>query len=74
MLDNKSELGLYSEATPPGIISLIRKGIINRSRKTIDPGKAIVTSIGGSSRKDMRWVDRNPLIRVVEVECLEILW
>jgi len=71
MLKNKADLGWHSEATPPGIISLIRSGVINGSRKTINPGKAVVTSIGGSSREEMEWVDNNPSICLAEVDYLE---
>jgi 4-hydroxybutyrate CoA-transferase len=71
MLDKKCDLGWHSEATPPGIISLIRTGKINGSRKTINRGKAVVTSIGGSSQDEMEWVNRNPLIWLMEVEYLE---
>lgn len=71
MLNGKKDLGWHSEATPPGIINLIRNGVINGSRKTINTGKAVVTSIGGSSAEEMRWVHGNPSICLVEVDYLE---
>lgn len=71
MLNGKKDLGWHSEATPPGIINLIKQGVINGSRKTINTGKAVVTSIGGSSAEEMSWVHGNPSILVVEVDYLE---
>lgn len=71
MLDNKENLGYHSEATPPGIIGLVRKGVINGKCKTLHPGKVVVTSIGGSTREEMEWVDQNPLFYLVDVGYLE---
>jgi len=71
MLDGKHNLGWHSEATPPGIISLVRQGIINGRYKTLHQGKVVVTSIGGSTREEMEWVDNNPLFWLVDVAYLE---
>lgn len=71
LLSNKANLGYHSEATPPGIISLAKEGIINGRYKTINPGKLVVTSIGGSSIEEMQWVNNNPLVHLVDVEYLE---
>jgi 4-hydroxybutyrate CoA-transferase len=71
MLEGRKDLGYHSEATPPGVISLVKRGVINGSRKTLNPGKVIVTSIGGSTREEMEWVHMNPLFNLVDVEYLE---
>lgn len=71
ILDGKKDLGWHSEATPPGVISLVREGVINGRRKTLHPGKVVVTSIGGSSREEMQWVNNNPLFWLVDVAYLE---
>jgi len=71
MLAGKQDLGYHSEATPPGVISLIKEGVINGKRKTLNQGKAVVAAIGGSTRDEMEWVNNNPLFHVVEVDYLE---
>lgn len=71
LFDDKNDLGWHSEATPPGVVSLVRKGIINGRRKTLHQGKVVVTSIGGSSREEMQWVNNNPLFWLVDVAHLE---
>jgi len=71
IFSGKRDLGWHSEATPPGVISLIREGVINGSRKTLHPGKAVITSIGGASKEDMEWVTMNPLFMLVDVTYLE---
>jgi len=71
MLDGKRDIGYHSEATPPGIINLVREGVITGKYKTVNPGKVVVTSIGGSTRDEMEWVNGNPLFWLVEVDYLE---
>jgi 4-hydroxybutyrate CoA-transferase len=73
MLDGKQDIGYHSEATPRGIISLIREGVINGKRKSLNPGKVVVTSIGGGTREEMEWVHMNPLFLLVTYEYLEDL-
>ena len=71
MLDSKQDIGYHSEATPPGIITLVKKGVINGSRKTINTGKVTVTSLGGGSKEEMEWAANNPLFELVDVDYLE---
>lgn len=71
MLDGKNDLGWHSEATPPGIISRIRQGAITGKYKTLNQGKAVVTSIGGSGPEEMEWVNMNPLFLLVDLMYLE---
>lgn len=71
LLDGKHDLGFHSEATPPGVISLVREGVINGKYKTLYPGKVVVTSIGGGTREDMAWINNNPLFYLVDLLYLE---
>jgi len=71
LLDNKHDIGYHSEATPPGIISLVREGVITGKYKTLNPGKVVVTSIGGSTREEMEWVNNNPAFYLIDVAELE---
>ncbi|GAI54431.1 unnamed protein product, partial [marine sediment metagenome] len=49
----------------------MQKGVINGKYKTLNPGKVVVTSIGGSTREEMEWVNMNPLFWLVNVDYLE---
>ncbi len=71
ILDGKNDIGYHSEATVPGVIGLVREGVINGKYKTVRPGKAVVTSIGGDTREEMQWVHMNPLFELVDVDYLE---
>jgi 4-hydroxybutyrate CoA-transferase len=71
--EDKKDLGWHSETTPRGIIPLIRKGIINGSRKTINPGKAVATACGGGTKEDMDFVNMNPAFELYSAEyCLDV--
>lgn len=71
MLDGKHDLGVHSEATPAGIITLVREGVITGKYKTINQGKVVVTSLGGGSREEMAWANNNPVFELVDVDYLE---
>ncbi|MFA7270449.1 MAG: acetyl-CoA hydrolase/transferase C-terminal domain-containing protein [Sterolibacterium sp.] len=71
LFNGRNDLGWHSEATPPGVISLVREGVINGKRKTVNQGKVVVTSIGGSSKEEMSWVDQNPMFHLIDVADLE---
>lgn len=71
MLDGKRDLGFHSEATPPGIITLVREGAITGKYKNLNPGLVTVTSVGGSSKEEMDWVNGNPVFQLVDVNYLE---
>jgi 4-hydroxybutyrate CoA-transferase len=71
LFDGKHDLGFHSQATPPGVISLVREGVINGKYKNLHPEKVVVTSIGGSTREEMEWVSDNPIFLLVDVTYLE---
>lgn len=70
LFDNKYDLGWHSEATPDGVIGLVREGIISGKYKTINKGRVVVTSLGGTGAEDMEWANNNPLFWLVDVEYL----
>lgn len=71
VFEGKKDLGYHSQATPSGIITLVRQGVFTGRYKTVNPGKAVVTSIGGGTREEMQWVHQNPLFLLVDVTYLE---
>jgi 4-hydroxybutyrate CoA-transferase len=60
----RQDLGWHSEATPRGIIRLVMDGVITGARKTLHPGKAVCTSIGGGTKEEMDFVNGNPLFEL----------
>jgi len=71
LFNGKHDIGYHSEATPPGIISLVQDGVITGKYKTVNPGKVVVTSVGGSTREEMEWVNNNPAFHLIDAAELE---
>jgi 4-hydroxybutyrate CoA-transferase len=71
LLENRHDIGYYSEATPPGVITLVKEGVINGRRKTLLPEKAVVTSLGGGTADEMQWANMNPAFWLVDSDFLE---
>ena len=66
--DSKKDLGWHSEMATPGVLDLVRDGILNGSRKTIHRDKLVGTSVDGSSPKEIEWAHNNPLIELYDAE------
>lgn len=60
-LDDFKDLGIHTEMFSDGIISLVEKGVITNSAKTLHPGKIIASFVMGS-RKLYDFIDNNPLV------------
>ncbi|MBI4307674.1 MAG: acetyl-CoA hydrolase/transferase family protein [Chloroflexi bacterium] len=68
VFDGKQDLGWHSEATPRGVIPLIREGVINGSRKTLHRWKAVATAFGGGTPEDTQFIHMNPMFELYSVE------
>ncbi len=66
IFDKRRNLGWHSEHTPGKIVELIREGVIDGKNKSINPGKAIATAVGGN-REDLDFVTMNPLFELHSV-------
>jgi len=71
MFEGRRDLGVHTEATPPGIITLVRDGVITGKYKTINEGRVVATSLGGGTREEMAWAANNPIFELVDVDYLE---
>ncbi|MBL7175953.1 MAG: hypothetical protein ISS66_09035 [Desulfobacteraceae bacterium] len=59
VFDNKLDLGVHSEIGFRDLSRLMKEGIINGKRKTLHPGKVVVTALGGGT-DDMEFFHDNP--------------
>ncbi len=66
--DSKNDLGWHSEMAAPGVLDLVRDGVLNGSRKTIHRDKLVGASVHGSSPKEIQWAHNNPLIELYDAE------
>ena len=60
LLGNHKHLGVHSEMVSDGIIPLLESGVIDNSRKKINPNKVVVGFVLGS-RKLLDYIDDNPI-------------
>lgn len=49
-LKGKKDLGIHSEMISDGVLELVESGVITNRRKTLKPGKSIVTFLMGTQR------------------------
>ncbi len=54
----RKNLGIHSEMISDGVLTLVEKGIVNNSKKSLHPGKFVVTFLMGT-RKLYDFVDHN---------------
>jgi len=60
-LDDFKNLGIHTEMFSDGLISLVEKGVVNNSAKTLHRGKIVASFIMGS-RKLYDFIHDNPLV------------
>lgn len=60
-LCDKKSLGVHTELLGDGIVDLMKKGIIDNSRKTLNPGKTVASFCMGS-RETYEFINDNPMI------------
>ena len=66
-LGRKKHLGVHTELLTDGLVDLVRKGVIDNSRKTVNRGKT-VTSFCMGSRDTYEFVDGNPTIEFKTID------
>lgn len=66
-LKDKKDLGIHTEMFSDGLIELIEAGIVNGSRKTLNPGKIVVTFAQGTKRV-YDYIHNNPLFEFHPVD------
>lgn len=66
-LNDKKDLGIHTEMFSDGVLSLVKSGVINNSKKSLHKGKMISTFLMGS--KDLyEFVDNNPMVELYPVD------
>ncbi len=58
-LDDKKHLGIHTELLSDGIVELMRKGVIDNSRKTLNRGRTVATFCMGT-QSTYNFLDNNP--------------
>jgi 4-hydroxybutyrate CoA-transferase len=66
VLANKHDLGIHSENLPRGMASLVMNGVVTGKLKTINTGKVVSTACGGGTKKEMDFIDMNPVFELYD--------
>lgn len=66
-LKEKRNLGIHSEMFSDGVLELIKAGVINGSKKELDPGKLVATFLMGS-KELYDFVNNNDDVRLFPVD------
>ena len=69
MLYNHRDLGVHTELFSQSIMELMKRGVINNSKKTLLPGKAVFSFAGGkrATQEIYDYVDNNPLVEMYPI-------
>ncbi|MGM0688121.1 MAG: GNAT family N-acetyltransferase [Bacillota bacterium] len=66
-LESKNNLGVHTELLSDGIVELMKKGVVNNSKKTVDRGKTVASFCMGS-KATYRFLDDNPSIEFKQID------
>lgn len=66
IFDNRLDLGVHSEIGVKNLSRLIKAGVVNGKRKTLHPGKVVMTALGGAT-DDLDFFADNPIFELYDV-------
>lgn len=66
-LTEKKDLGIHSEMISDGVVDLVNAGVITNRRKTLNPGKSIVSFLMGT-KKLYDYINDNPEVELHPVD------
>lgn len=65
VFDDKKDLGIHSEVAFRDLSRLIREGVVTGERKTLHPGRVVITGLGGAT-DDLEFWDNNPVLELYD--------
>lgn len=69
IFDDKHDLGYYAENMVPGVLDLVKKGVITGKRKTFHPGKVVCNNFAtGNNQDELAFVNNNPMFELYPQE------
>jgi len=68
VFDDAKDLGIHTEMGAPGMVSLVKRGIVTGKHKNLHKGKAVFATLAGSLAEDPEFANNNPLVEVYDCE------
>ena len=59
--DGKRDIGWHSEVTPHAVLELMMEGTVNSSRKSLEPGLHVTTSVSPWNDEEACWLEHGPV-------------
>lgn len=59
LFEGKHDLGWQSEITPRGVVPLMMAGVVNSSRKSVDRGLHVTTTVSPRTPEEFEWLERS---------------
>lgn len=66
-LKDKKDLGIHSEMISDGVVELVEEGVITNNKKTLHPGKIVVSFLMGT-KKLYDFINNNPMVESYPVD------
>jgi len=66
--DNLQDLGIHSGQLIPGMIDLIKRGVVNGRRKSLNPGKVVVSVFWEEDEESLAFFHENPTFEQRSIE------
>ena len=66
-LGKKKHLGVHTELLSDGIVDLMRRGVVDNTKKSIDPGKTVAAFCMGK-RETYEFLDENPTVELKTID------
>lgn len=66
-LKDKRDLGIHSEMISDGVVELVESGVITNNKKTLHPGKIVVSFLMGT-KKLYDFINDNPMVECYPVD------
>ena len=60
--EGKRDIGWHSEITPLGVVDLMMSGVINNSRKSVDRGLGVTTTVSPRTDEQSEWLEQSGLL------------
>jgi len=69
IFNDKHDLGYYAENMVPGVVQLVKDGVVTGKRKTFHPGKVVCNNFGSvAALEDLAFIDNNPIFELYPQE------
>jgi len=64
IFNDRHDLGYYAENLVPGVVQLVKDGVVTGKCKTFHPGKVVSNNFGAVAPEELAFIDNNPMFEL----------